>query len=193
MTNENTSIVIIDHNDAAKLENAIREHLSVHNDNEQVQDENSQNETIIVVDKGKKESEELLERMKPQFPDIHITFVPDSSRRMSDQKIAILLGVRAASNDRIELIDTLYRGFSPFRQFSCMQRHRSLSRRGGGFDFEMNEDALFFSKSKFLKRDAFEKNISFIHSCYEPPSGQFAKRCWMRVKYVLHKCHLYPA
>ena len=121
MTNENTSIVIIDHNDAAKLEDAIREHLSAHNDNEQVQDENSQNETIIVVDKGKKESEELLERMKPQFPDIHITFVPDSSRRMSDQKIAILLGVRAASNDRIELIDTLYRGFSSFRQFSCMQ------------------------------------------------------------------------
>ena len=185
MTEQTTSIVIIDHNDAPKLEDALRAHLPA-------QDEIEHNEIIIVVDKGKKESEELLERMKPQFPNIHITFVPDSSRRMSDQKIAILLGVRAARNERVQLIDTLYANFTPFRQFACLQRHKALARRGGGFDLEMADDAICFSKSKFLRRDVFETNISFVHSCYVPQSGHYARRMWMNLKYMLHKCHLYP-
>ena len=186
MTNENISIVIIDHNDPAKLEDAIRTFLSAG-------EAYADTDTTIVVDKGKKESEELIEKLKPQFPAIHITFVPDTSRRMSDQKIAILLGVKAASNDTVRLIDTYHRDISPYHQFACKQRHRRLRRRHGGIDFDIDDNCLSFSKQKFINRDAIEDNISFVNSCYEPPKGHYVRRLWTGIKYVLHKCHLYPS
>ena len=188
MTNVHHSTVIINLDDTISHLEAVDAHIGT-----ETESDDGTAEIILVVDKGKKECEELLEHLRPRYPDIHITFVPDSSRRMSHQKIAILLGVKAATSDNIQLIDTRHPRFSPFRQFACRQRHRALQHRNGGIDFEATDSSLNFSKQQFLRREAVEQNINFISSCYEAPKRKYLQRLAMLLKYGLSKCHLYPS
>ena len=130
MTNEtdNTSVVIIDLDNDQQLEPMLRRSL------EQA-DEATKREVIVVAGKGRKESEALLERLRPQYPDLRITFVPDSSRRMNRRKIALTLGVKAATHNQIVIFDTLTQHFTPYMQFAQSVMHKKLARRTGGIDF----------------------------------------------------------
>ena len=177
-------MVIIDHDNNQQLEGLLRRCL------EQT-DEDMEKEVIVVADKGRKESEALLERLRPQYPALRITFVPDSSRRMSKRKIALTLGVKAATYDRVMLIDTQCQLFSPYIQFVQRQMHRKLIKRTGGIDFTTSDEALTFSKQQFLERDSFEAHLRFLNDCYEPKQRSFRRRMGMRTKYLLAKCHLY--
>ena len=181
---KNISLVIIDHDNNQQLERLLNRCL------EQT-DEDTEKEIIVVANKGRKESEALLERLRPQYPELRITFVPDSSRRMNKRMIALTLGVKAATHDRVMLIDTRCQLFSPYMQFVQRQMHRKLTRRTGGIDFSTSDEALTFSKQQFLQRDAFEAHLHFLNNCYEPKQGSLRKRMGMRMKYLLAKCHLY--
>jgi len=186
MTNEtdNTSLVIIDHDNDQQLEPMLRRSL------EQA-DEATKREVIVVAGKGRKESEALLERLRPQYPDLRITFVPDSSRRMNRRKIALTLGVKAATHNQIVIFDTLTQHFTPYMQFAQSVMHKKLARRTGGIDFATGNEALTFSKNRFLERNHFEANLNFLSNCYEAPQGSMARRLIIRLKYLLAKCHLY--
>jgi hypothetical protein len=185
METENYSVVIIDHDDPQLLERALQRAFLY-------AEENAQGEVIVVVAKGKKESDSLLERMSPQHPELRVTFVPDSSRRMDGQKIALTLGVKAASYDRVVVIDTLTTDFSPFNIFVNQLRHRRLIRHTlTGIDFENAVESISLSKTLFLQREHFDENLMFVYNCYhqQPLLG---KGMWLiRLKYLLAKCHLY--
>jgi len=187
MDNENYSMVIIDHDDTELLEQMLQRLLPQ-------TEQHAGCEVIVVVAKGKKESDNLLERMHPQYPNLKATFVPDSARRMDTHKIAITLGVKAAANKDVAFFDPLYPTFTPFGRFANEQRHRRLVRRTGkGIDFANDEDCIRLNRDLFLERDHFDENLSFVCSCYASPAW-FAKGMWLtRLKYLLAKCHLYSA
>lgn len=185
MKEENYSVVIIDHDDNLLLERILDKELARTMDAQDC-------EIIVVVAKGKKESDNLLERLRPRFPELRATFVPDSARRMDSQKIAITLGVKAAQNDRVVLMDTLKQTFSSFECFANRLRHNKLMRHTEtGIDFENSDESISLSKGLFLARDCFDENLAFVYGCYEKPA-RLKHGAWLiRIKYILSKCHLY--
>lgn len=185
MDNENYSTVIIDHDDTEMLEQMLQQILP------QAQ-QDADGEVIVVVAKGKKESDSLLERLNPHYPKLRTTFVPDSSRRMDGQRIAITLGIKAAANNNVILYDTLYQTFTPFCRFANKQRHNKLMHRTAqGIDFVNEENNIHLDRDLFLQREHFDKNLSFVCDCYATPAWFAKGMWWVRLKYLMAKCHLY--
>lgn len=79
---------------------ALDEHLPIY----LTQDYAPGYEVVVVSEKADAESENVLKRYS-QNPRLYHTFVPESSRYMSKNKLAITLGVKAAKNEWIILTD----------------------------------------------------------------------------------------
>lgn len=79
---------------------ALDEHLPIY----LTQDYASGYEVVVVAEKADLETENVLKRYS-SFPILYHTFVPESSRYMSKNKLAITLGVKASKNDWIILTD----------------------------------------------------------------------------------------
>jgi hypothetical protein len=184
MDKENCSIVIISHDDNEILAEMLGEDCAP--------DLTSQTEVIVVIEKGKKESEAFMERMKPSHPTLHVTFVPESSRQMDSRQIAITLGVKASQGDSICIKDTLLREFSPFHIFANKVNHLKLRNKNDkGVEFDNDTNSIFLNKHLFLERECFEENLRFICNCFRKPA-LFCRGMWLiRIKYILAKCHLY--
>jgi len=60
---------------------------------------------IIAAACSDDDTEDVLEQLKAQYPEIYITFVPTKSRNMSIKKLMITLGVKASKNEWIILTD----------------------------------------------------------------------------------------
>jgi hypothetical protein len=185
MDNEHYSYVIIDDDNMEVLEKMLEQ------TKETAQDLSA--DTIVVIANGKKESEEFFERMKPSFPNLRVTFVPDSSRLMDSLHIAITLGIKAAQQQRVYMLHVGCPEFSPFRIFANKLNHRKLERRtnGKGVDFCNTPTSICLDKQRFLERENFDENLQFVYNCYLKPAI-FARGMWLiRIKYLLAKCHMY--
>lgn len=184
MNNFKSSVVIIDHDDPILLSQTL---TAVIHDTDELSAE-----VIVVVEKGKRKSEDVLERLRPQYPQLRVTFVPDSARRMDNRRIALTLGIKAAANDTVTIYDTFCNEFSPFRVFSNKVRHRRLTKHNGtGIDFGNDSESISLNKQLFLERDHFDNNLTFLCLCYDRPAI-VRNGAWLtRLKYLLSKCHLY--
>lgn len=90
------SVVIIADNNSVELENNLPLFLS--------QDYPAGYEVIVVVSKDEDGTDDVLKAYSAHV-NLHVTFVPNSSRYMSNRKLAITLGVKAAKNEWILLTD----------------------------------------------------------------------------------------
>jgi glycosyltransferase involved in cell wall biosynthesis len=91
------SVIITAHNAARELENNLSWILS--------QIYSPGYEVIVVNAASTDDTEEVLKRFKSSNSNLYTTFTPNSSRYMSRKKLAVTLGVKAAKNEWIVLIE----------------------------------------------------------------------------------------
>ena len=82
------SVIVISDNNARELQSGLQAFLS--------QDYPAGYEVIVVVDKDEDGTGDVL-KAYGNVENLYATFVPDSSRYMSRRKLAVTLGVKAAS------------------------------------------------------------------------------------------------
>lgn len=56
-------------------------------------------EVIVVDESSTDETNEVLDRLKEQYPNLYTTYIPDSSHYISRRKLAIMMGIKAAKNE----------------------------------------------------------------------------------------------
>ncbi len=81
------SIILTAHNEAELL----RDHLP-----RLMKQEYPQFEVIVVNNTSSDDTEEILALLKQQYPNLHSTFVPLSSRNPSNKKLALSMGIKAS-------------------------------------------------------------------------------------------------
>lgn len=64
-----------------------------------------QYEVIVVNDEPTNDVSTLVESLKKDYPNLYLTFTPDTSRNVSHKKLAITLGAKAARGEVIVIVD----------------------------------------------------------------------------------------
>ena len=197
------SIIIASHDDAMQLEKHLPAIL--------LQDYPVQYEVIVVIEKGDHEVEDVLKRF--QYNNGHqggnarldVTYIPETSRYMSRRKLAITLGVKAAKNEWLLLIDSdcepassrwlssmarncedgksLVLGYASYKDdsssFKCYDRFYHfcyLLRECYGQAYRTNCPNLMFRKSLFMKQDGYLGNLNLVRGEYDFLVNKYAKR-----------------
>lgn len=98
--NEPISIVIYANCDASVLERSLPELLA--------QQYEPGYEVVVVRESKQGDMFDMLERIMPQHPNLHTTFLPDQAQYVTDEEVEILLGTKAATNDNIIVIPATF-------------------------------------------------------------------------------------
>ena len=161
-------------------------------------------EVVVVSEKADLETENVLKRYS-QDPKLYHTFVPDTSRYMSKNKLAITLGVKAAKNDWIVLTDprckpadshwisslarslgsdkNLVLGYSNYsdeakahHRFEQLHTSLYLLRHAqGGKAFRTNCHHVSFRKSEFMNRNGFLEYLKYSIGEYDFLVNKFSE------------------
>ncbi len=70
-----------------------------------IQDYPGEYEVIVVNDEPSNDVSMLVNSLKKDYPNLYVTFTPDTSRNVSHKKLAITLGAKAANGDVIVVTD----------------------------------------------------------------------------------------
>ncbi len=182
------SVIIISDNNARELAANLESYIS--------QDYPYGYEIIVVVCKDDDGTSDVLNTFANRA-DLHVTFVPDSSRYMSKRKLAVTLGVKAAKNEWILLTDAVCRPLSD-KWISSMASHISESAPivfgYSGYDadagkfksfmrlrkeflnmlmasqgrpYGMEGNNLMFRKSVFMSGKGYQGNLKYIRGEYD--------------------------
>lgn len=90
------SIVIPCHDNAYELEHNLPALL----------DQQYSNFEVIVVDESSTDdTDDVLKKLKAQYPNLYTTFIPQSSHYLSRRKLALTVGVKAAKHEWIVFVD----------------------------------------------------------------------------------------
>ena len=190
------TVIITAHNNAPELERHLPQFLT--------QSYEPGYEVIVVAEKGDSETEDVLKR---HIADKHLyyTFIPDSSRYMSRKKLAITLGVKAARNEWIVLIDACCSPFSqlwlktiaqhcddsknliigysnydndakPYYRFERLQTMCYLMRKAmRSTAYRTNGTIVAFRKSEFIAQDGYRGNLEVIRGEYDFLVNKYAR------------------
>ena len=159
---------------------------------------------IVVSEKADAETDNVLKRYANNQR-LYSTFVPESSRYMSKNKLAITLGVRASKNDWIILTDprckpegsgwlasfasslshrkSLVLGYvnyekdsKPYHRFEQMHTALYLLRAAqNGNAYRTNCPLLAFKKSDFMESNGFQEHLRYSIGEYDFLVNKYAK------------------
>ena len=190
------SILLTPHDNVQELERNLPAYLE--------QDYAAGYEVIVVTWQGDQESEELLKRYKDN-PLLYCTYIPDSSRYMSREKLAVTIGVKAAKNEWVLMADihtrpdsnqwlkTLARNCTEFKnlvigyvrfneetgaykRFETFLRDCYLmSEAQKGHPFRCGNHCLMFRKSEFMAADGFKGNLKYLQGEYDFMVNKYAR------------------
>ena len=162
-------------------------------------------EVVVVAEKGDGETEDVVRRFS-RYPNLYATYVPQSSRYMSRQKLAITLGVKAAKNEWIVMTDVSGRPSSEewlstvaphcgesrnlvlvygnydsqaraFHRFATLQSACYLLKRAmNKTAYRSNTTTCAFRKSEFIRRDGYRGNLEFVRGEYDFLVNKFAQK-----------------
>lgn len=182
------SVIIISDNNANELSNNLESFLS--------QDYPPGYEIIVVVNRDEDGTCDVLNSFS-KHKNLYATFVPDSSRYMSRQKLAITLGVKAAKNELILLTDAVCKpmsnhwidcmsskcrdgvdlviGYSNYSEDASQFKIFSRLYKEYVFMYEACKDIaystfgnnLLFRKSIFMSGQGFQGNLKYIRGEYD--------------------------
>ncbi len=161
-------------------------------------------DVVVVSEKADAETDNVLKRYAGNEK-IYSTFVPESSRYMSKNKLAITLGVKAAKNNWIVLTDprckpmgsdwlsSLAKSLSdknsivlgyvnyaedsmPYHRFEQMHTALYLLRAAqNGEAYRTNSPLLAFKKSDFMNNNGFLEHLRYSIGEYDFMVNKFAK------------------
>lgn len=188
-TQPNLSIVIPVHNNATELQSNLPILLR--------QEYKGSYQVIIVADKGDRDVEELMKRLKEKHDNLYVTYLPDSSRYMSRKKLAITLGVRAAKTEWIAITNptckpvnedwltswaenmeddtdfvmgyvALGKSVPPLWRFEHIQTaNNRLHSAQCGKAWATNCFNIAFRKSRFMEEEGFRGNLQITRGEYD--------------------------
>jgi len=154
-------------------------------------------DVVIVTGHSEDDTEDVVKDLKNRYPNIYSTFIPDSSRIMSRQKLMITLGVKASKNEWILLTDyrchptselwlqsmasaceddaDIVMGYSnyddesnDFWRFDRLQTECYLQRRAQrGKAYRTASHNLLFRKSVFMQQQGFLHNLVAARGEYD--------------------------
>lgn len=196
------SIIIASHDDAPQLEKHLPSILQ--------QDYPVGYEVIVVIQKGDHDVEDALKRIKytyeQQGGDAHfyVTYIPQTSRYMSRRKLAITLGVKAAKNEWLLLLDSdcapsspqwlaamarpcaddksLVVGYSSydadtssFKRYERFYHFCYLLRECGTQAYRTNCPIVMFRKSQFMSQNGYLGNLELVRGEYDFLVNKYAE------------------
>jgi glycosyltransferase involved in cell wall biosynthesis len=162
-------------------------------------------EVIVVANESDNDTEEVLKRYSAN-KHLYTTFVPDSSRYMSRNKLAVTLGVKAAKNEWIilteaccrpnsdEWLNTISDNFTtdknlvigytnydedskPYHRFEHLLTSYYVMRKAlCGTAFRTNNYNLAFRKSIFMKGNGYQGNLKYIRGEYDFIVNKYAHK-----------------
>jgi len=172
---------------------ALDEHLPIY----LTQDYPAGYQVVVVTEKADLESENVLKRYLNDEAKLYHTFVPDTSRYMSKNKLAITLGVKASQNEWIILTDprckpagshwleamSSYMGTDtsmvmgyvnysdearPFHRFERVHKALYLLHEAQeGRAYRTNCPSVAFRKSEFMQRSGFLEYLKYSIGEYD--------------------------
>ena len=197
------SVVIVADNTADELKKNLPVFLS--------QDYHANYEVIVAVEKDEDGTEDILKEFA-NYPNLYATFVPDSSRYMSRRKLAITLGVKAASNEWILLTDATCRpassewinrmarncskdtnmviGYGNYDSetgvsktfYRFHQEYAQLLEASHGHAYSTSGKNLMFRKSMFMSGYGFQGNLKYIRGEYDFLVNKYATNGIIRIE-----------
>lgn len=190
------SIVIATHDNAAALERNLPHILS--------QDYAPGYEVIVVDESSTDDTEDVLKRLKAEYPHLYTTFIPESSHYLSRRKLALTVGVKAAKNEWLIFTDadckpecdgwlnamaehcgsdtdiimgyTNYESDSKgFYRFERLLTSCYLTRIAiKGLPYRYNGNNLAIRKSVFMAHNGFLKNLKYLRGEYDFMVNEYA-------------------
>lgn len=161
-------------------------------------------QVIIVADKGNTQADDMIKRFRDN-PHLFFTFIPNTSRYISREKLGITLGIKAAQNDWCVLLEgnsypvsrhwlqhigkectdekNIVIGYSnyensskAYQRFLRLQHFAYLWREClKGKPYSANESNLAFCKSEFINNDGFRGNLHIIRGEFDFIVNKFAQ------------------
>lgn len=183
------SIIMAVHDNASELERNLPVLLG--------QDYAPGYEVIVVDESSTDDTEDILKRFKNRNNNLYTTFIPESSHYLSRRKLALTLGVKAAHNEWIIIMDAdckptdghwlqamayhcddshdLVLGYVRYEQ-SAKRFYRFLRllmschimrKAQKGMAYRCGGSCLALRKSKFMETNGFLKNLKFLRGEYD--------------------------
>lgn len=190
------SVILAVHDNAAELERNLPAILT--------QDYKPGYEVIIVNEASTDDTEDVLKRLKNRFPNLYITFVPDSSHYLSRRKLALTIGMKAAHNEWVVITNADCRpqsdkwlkamashcddnhdmvlGYTKFdRSASSFQRYErvlsichALLEAQQHTAYRYNGNNIAVRKSTFMAHNGFLGNLKFLRGEYDFMVNEYA-------------------
>ncbi len=196
------SIIIASHEDAARLEKHLPDILQ--------QDYPAGYEVIVVIEKGDHDVENVVKRiehgltMQPGNAHLYVTYIPETSRYMSRRKLAVTLGVKAAKNEWLLLVDSdcapvsdrwlslmarncsedksMVMGYcnysedtAPFKRYERFYHFCYLLRESQKQAYRTNCSNLMFRKSQFMEANGYLGNLELVRGEYDFLVNKFSQ------------------
>lgn len=161
-------------------------------------------EVIVVMWRGDHETEDVLKRYA-NTQRLYTTYIPDSSRYMPREKLAVTLGVKAAKNEWLVLADIACRPdssqwlstlaehagkqinlvlthtrytpeTSSFRRFERLYKELYQAKEiVGGRAYRANGGCLMFRKSEFMQGEGYRGNLKYLRGEYDFLVNKYAR------------------
>lgn len=190
------SILLTPHDNAEQLARHLDAYLS--------QDYPSGYEVIVVTWRGDHETDDILKRYATDKR-LYTTYIPDSSRYMPREKLAVTLGVKAAKNEWVVLADiacrpdsdqwlkTLADGIdeqinlvlthtryeedtTAFRRFERLYKELyTLKEARSGTAYRANDGCLMFRKSEFMAGEGYRGNLKYLRGEFDFLVNKYAR------------------
>lgn len=169
-------------------------------------------QVIVVIDQSAHDTEDLLKRIQAQLTEtqgdgsLYYTYIPDSSRYLSRKKLAITVGVKAATTEWVLVTETTavpssdewlatmakhctddnrviigYGNYdseaSPFKRFERLTAAYYLMREDThGKPYRTMSHNLMFRKDDFMESDGFLGNLNLIRGEYDFIVNKYAPK-----------------
>lgn len=189
------SVLLTPHDNAEQLTRHLEAYLSQDYPDYQV---------IVVTWKGDHETDDILKRYASNAR-LYTTYIPDSSRYMPREKLAVTIGVKAAKNEWVVLADiacqpdsdqwlaTMARHFregtnlvtthtryeesvKAFWRFERLYKELYLLREvTRGIAYKGDGGCLAFRKSEFMAGEGYRGNLKYLHGEYDYIINKYAR------------------
>lgn len=190
------SIVMTIHDNAYELEHHLPLFLQQHYDGNY--------EIVLVNDSSSDDTEDILKRLKEEYPHLYTTYIPDSSHYLSRRKLALTVGVKAAKYEWIIFSDIdcypvsekwlatiakyatddadLLMGYTSYGEetpsywrYERLQTACYQMRKAvDGTAYRYEGHNLVFRKSVFMEHNGFLANLKYLRGEYDFITNEYA-------------------
>ena len=159
-------------------------------------------EVIVVDESSTDDTPDVLKQLKAEHENLYTTYIPESSHYLSRRKLAITLGIKAAKNKWVVLMEIdchptsdnwlealaselndEYDAICPFTSYTddtpsyYLYRRMENWYRQGHRPYRHDGACIVIRKQAFMERNGFLKNLRFLRGEYDFLANESANAC----------------